>query len=344
MNRRTCLKTLAAAGLLGPSKLLASVTNAIPGAESVENLPKIKGTITLYLGRGEGGLYEDILEAIEKRNPDLKLKIRRGPSSALANTIVAESGAGLKRADVFWAIDSGSIGRVVHDANAEPLPSNIRTLLKPEFQRESWAPISGRIRTLPYNTNRVTPEDLPKSILDLPDSGLKIGWAPAYAAFQSFVTALLLTEGEKTTRDWLRAMRSKARSFAGELNVVMAVASGDLDIGLANHYYSLRLKKGRPDAPLALGFTHNDAGCLLNASGVVLMKSRPETHLFLRYLLTKEVQSYLSREAYEIPLVAGLEPPKGLPPISEIKPPKVDLDKLANMKPTLALLRDTGIL
>ncbi len=344
MDRRAYIKTLAAAGLLGPNRLLASKANSSLAAESVENLPKIKGAITLYLGRGEGGLYEDILKAIEERNPELELKIRRGPSSALANTIVAEAGAGVQRADLFWAIDSGSIGRVLNDAGAEPLPSSIRDMLKPEFRHEAWTPISGRIRTLPFNTERVTREAIPKSILDLPHSDLKIGWAPTYAAFQSFVTAFRLLEGEKTTEEWLKAMLSKARALAGELNVVMSVASGDLDIGLANHYYTLRLKKGRPEVPLDLAFSKNDAGCLLNVSGVVLLQNKPETELFLRHLLTIEVQSYLAREAYEIPLVIGIQPPKGLPEIAQINPPKVDLDKLADLKPTLALLRKTGVL
>ena len=344
MDRRTYCTTLAAIGILGPKRLLASTANSPLAAESVENLPKIQGAITLYLGRGEGGLYEDILKAIKERNPDLELKIRRGPSSALANTIVAEAGSGVQRADLFWAIDSGSIGHVLKNAVAKPLPSIIRDMLEPEFRREAWTPISGRIRTLTFNTDRITREAIPKSILDLPHRDLKIGWAPTYAAFQSFVTAFRLLEGEKTTEEWLKAMRSKARALAGELNVVMAVASGDLDIGLANHYYTLRLKKGRPEVPLDLAFTNNDAGCLLNVSGVVILQNKPETELFLRHLLTKEVQSYLAREAYEIPLVIGIQPPKGLPEIARVNPPKVDLDKLADLKPTLTLLRKTEVL
>lgn len=39
---------------------------------SVDELPRLKGTLTLYLGRGEGGLYENVLKAIEARNPDLQ--------------------------------------------------------------------------------------------------------------------------------------------------------------------------------------------------------------------------------------------------------------------------------
>jgi iron(III) transport system substrate-binding protein len=343
MNRRGCIKTLAAVGLLGPGNLLRADTGSL-AAESVKNLPKIEGPLTLYLGRGEGGLYEDILEAIRKRNPKLDLKIRRGPSSALANTIAAEAGAGVSRADVFWAIDSGSIGRVVNDAKPRALPSAIRGRLQPAFQFKSWAPISGRIRTVPFNPEQVDRAALPESIMDLPDSDLRIGWAPAYGAFHSFVTAMRLIEGEAATKAWLRAMRPKARKYAGEFNVVMGVSRGEVDLGLANHYYTLRLKKGRPEAPIDLAFTENDAGCLLNASGAVLLSDRPQADLFVRHLLTREVQGYLAREAYEIPLVAGVEPPAGLPPVDEINPPKVDLERLADLRPTLDLLRETGVL
>ncbi len=337
------MQTLAAAGLLGPAGVLRAAVEGL-SVESVDDLPQIEGTLTLYLGRGEGGLYEDILGAIEKRNPGLDLKVRRGPSSALANTLVAESGAGVSRADVFWAIDSGSIGRVVNDAKVRPLPSGIRDVLNPDFRFDSWAPVSGRIRTVPFNTERLDRAAVPGSIMELPDSGLRVGWAPAYGAFQSFVTAMRLLEGEAATRDWLRAMRSKARNYAGEFGVVMAVQHGEVDLGLANHYYTLRLKKGRPDAPIDLAFTRNDAGCLLNTSGAVLLSDRPQVRLFVRHLLTREVQGYLAREAYEIPLVAGIAPPEGLPPVAEIDPPKVDLEQLADLRPTLDLLRGAGVL
>ncbi|TNE93419.1 MAG: ABC transporter substrate-binding protein, partial [Gammaproteobacteria bacterium] len=65
---------------------------------------------------------------------------------------------------------------------------------------------------------------------------------------------------------------------------------------------------------------------------------------FIRYLLTREVQSYLAREAYEIPLVAGMPMPEGLPQLSRISPPEVDFNQLADLRPTLALMRDAGVL
>lgn len=347
LGRRCFLQrsaALGAAGLFPAAWSRADEDRERPDGVSVDELPPLEGELVLYLGQGEGGLYEDVLEAIEKRNPDFDLKIRRGPTAALANTIVAESEAGVSRADVFWAVDSGAIGLVDSTGQAQPLPETITGLIDERFRYRNWAPISGRIRTLPYHTGRLTAADLPKSVMDLAGSDLKIGWAPAYGAFQSFVTAMRILEGEEATGDWLREISGQARGYAGELGVVMAVARGEVDVGFANHYYTLRLKAGDPDASVDLAFSENDAGCLLNASGVMALSEGSLPLDFIRYLLTTEVQSYLAGEAYEIPMIAGGPMPEGLPPLESIHPPEVDLAALADLQPTLELMRETGVL
>lgn len=344
MQRRLFLQGLAAAGALGSIPLGFAHTLSQAASVSVESLPKLEGDLTLYLGRGEGGLYENVLDAIKKRNPKLNLKIRRGGSAALANTIVAETKAGVKRADLFWAVDTGSIGMVTDSGAAKPLPADLTTQLKQGFQYDSWSPVTGRVRTLPYNTQRVNPEQIPDSVMALADSDLKIGWAPAYSSFQSFVTAMRLLEGEKATRAWLKGINRNAKKYAGELGVVMGVERGEVDVGFANHYYTLRLKAGKPDANVALAYTNNDAGCLVNASGIVALSEGDLPVNFIRYLLTHEVQSYLAREAYEIPLVNDVPQPQGLADLSTLSPPQLDLRKLADLRPTLNLMRDVGVL
>lgn len=338
MRRRTLLQAAAAAGLLGSTRLFA----AEPNPADADALPKMAGSLTVYLGRGEGGLYDDIVAAIEKKNPDLDLSIRRAPSAALANTLLAESKAGVSRADLFWSIDATSLGAVAAAGMARPVPADIRGQIKPDFRYKEWAAISGRLRTVPYNPTRVAREAIPKHIMDFADSDFRIGWAPAYGAFQSFVTAMRLLEGEDATRDWLAGVSKRAKTYAGELGVAMAVARGEVDLGFANHYYTLRLKKGQPDADIAIALTEDDAGCLVNSSGVVLLSDNPLAENFLRWLLTRQVQSYLAREAFEIPMVAGVDAPKGLP--SGIHPPELDLTRLTDLQPTLALMRDAGVL
>lgn len=345
MQRRTFVQSLAALAAAGAlplniSQVLANTVSAV----SVDDLPKLEGELTLYLGRGEGGLYEKVIKAIEDRNPDFKLRIRRGPTASLTNAILAEAKAGVRRADVFWAVDSGAIGMVTDAGLAQSLPADLTGQLRQEFTFPDWVPVTGRIRTIPYNTERVTADQIPKDIMALPDSDLSVGWAPAYAAFQSFITAMRILEGEDATAQWLQAMNQKAKKYAGELGVVMAVERGEVDIGLANHYYTLRLKAGKPDARVDLAFTNNDAGCLINASGIVALKEGDLAVNFIRYLLTREVQSYLAEEACEIPLVNNVLPPEGLPRLDTVNPPQIDLTRLADLRPTVDLLRHVGVL
>ncbi|MCQ8888175.1 extracellular solute-binding protein [Pseudoalteromonas carrageenovora] len=346
MKRRTFIQGLAALGVVGslPLPLSRALAANIANPVSVDDLPKLKGELTLYLGRGEGGLYENVLQAIQKRNPDFKLGIRRGPTAALANTIVAEAKAGVKRADIFWAVDSGAIGLVTDAGLAQKIPTDLSEQLQPQFRYKEWAPVTGRIRTLPYNTSRLTKDQIPTSIMEIADSDLSIGWAPAYASFQSFVTAMRILEGDDKTAKWLKKVQKRSKTYAGELGVVMGVERGEVDIGFANHYYTLRLKSGKPDAKLDLAFTQNDAGCLVNASGVLALNDNPLATNFMRYLLSKEVQGYLATEAYEIPLINNISQPDGLPSLANISPPKIDLTQLADLRPTIDLMRNNGVL
>jgi len=346
VKRRTFIQGLAALGVVGslPLPLSRALAANIANPVSVDDLPKLKGELTLYLGRGEGGLYENVLQAIQKRNPDFKLGIRRGPTAALANTIVAEAKAGVKRADIFWAVDSGAIGLVTDAGLAQKIPTDISEQLQPQFRYKEWAPVTGRIRTLPYNTSRLTKDQIPTSIMEIADSDLSIGWAPAYASFQSFVTAMRILEGDDKTAKWLKKVQKRSKTYAGELGVVMGVERGEVDIGFANHYYTLRLKSGKPDAKLDLAFTQNDAGCLVNTSGVLALNNDPLATNFMRYLLSKEVQGYLATEAYEIPLINNISQPDGLPSLANISPPKIDLTQLADLRPTIDLMRNNGVL
>src|SRR5699024_107571 len=195
---------------------------------------------------------------------------------------------------------------------------------------------------LPIYPARVEPAQLPTDIMAFANSDYRIGWAPSYGAFRSFITAMRLLEGEQRTRAWLLGVKPHARSYGGELGVVMAVERGEVDLGVANHYYTLRLKQGMPDANVQLAVTEHDAGSLINASGAVLLSDKPLAAQFLRYLFTREVQSYLMREAFEIPMVANVEPPAGLP--TPIQPPEIDLTQLTDLQGTLRLLRETGVL
>lgn len=345
MKRRALVKGAMLLGALGVGNFARdALSGEAREAVSVEQLPRLNGGLTVYLGRGEGGLYGDIIDAVRERNPRLQLAVRRGPSAALANTLVAEARAGGARADLFWSIDASSLGVVMEEGIAHDMPADLRERVKPEFRYSGFIPVSGRIRTVAYNTDRVNAHEIPSRIMAFPETDFTVAWAPSYGAFQSFITAMRLLEGEAATKAWLKAMKPRATEFAGEFGAVMAIARGQADLAFANHYYTLRLKKAKPQVPVALAFTRGDAGALMNTAGVVLLKDSSSAIDFVRYLLTREVQSYLAEEAYEIPMAAGVAGPSGLPTATRIAPPEVDLTRLSQLRPTLDLMRDVGVL
>ncbi|MFB6081587.1 MAG: extracellular solute-binding protein [Halanaeroarchaeum sp.] len=321
---------------------------------SLSDLPALEGELTIYLGRGEGGLYNSLIEHFEKdRYPDLTLDVRRDASAALANTIIEEERNGSSPADVFWSIDAGALGAVAQRGLAAPLPDTVTGLVPSQFadDRGRWTGISGRARAIPYNTDRYDESDIPTDITTFPEAARfedAMGWAPTYGAFQAFVTAMRLTRGEEATRRWLEGMLDAGVTrYSGEFLVTNFVAEGALGAGFANHYYALRLREAKPDAPLGIAFTRNDAGSLVNASGAMVLDSSSSTEAatnLVRHLLTVEVQHFLASKAYEYPLVDGVSPPGGLPPIRELDPPAIDLTRLAEVEATLDLMRSVGVL
>ncbi len=74
------------------------------------------------------------------------------------------------------------------------------------------------------------------------------------------------------------------------------------------------------------------------------LSDKPAATDFIRYLLTREVQEYLAGEAYEVPLVQGVGMPAGLPGLDTIQPPRLELTRLASVRPTLDLMRRAGLL
>lgn len=347
MERRTFFQGIAALGVLGaagPLRNVAQAAVAQAAPESVENLPRLNGALTVYMGTGEGGLYTDVMNAIRERNPGLELAVRQAPAASHANTLTQEKKLGGARADLFWSIDAGSLGVVLAEGMAKPVPQTLHALVNPALRYPGLVPLTGRIRTVVYNPRRIDPAKLPTSVMAYAKSDLTVGWAPAYAAFQSFLTAMRVLEGEEATRAWVQAIKPRAKQFAGELGAVMAVERGEVDVAFANHYYTLRLKQGKPNAPVAIAMTRDDAGSLMNTSGLLLLRQGELQVNFLRYLLSREVQSWLAREAYEIPVVRDVATPVGLPPQAEMHPPKLDLTRLADLRPTLDLLRATRVL
>jgi iron(III) transport system substrate-binding protein len=306
------------------------------------------GPITVYSGREEelvAPLFEKFTDAT-----GIDVEVRYGDSAELAATI-AEEGDN-SPADVFFAQDPGSLGAV--DSQLEELPEETLARVATRFRDEDgrWVGTSGRTRVLAYNTDRLDESELPTSVLELtePEWKGRVGVAPTNASFQAFVTAMRMSLGDERTRDWLEGLRANgAKTYEKNLPIVEAVAAGEVDVGLVNHYYLALVKQEQPDAPVANHlFEAGDPGTLVSVAGAAVLASsdqRDAAESFVGFLLSDEAQRFYVDEAEEneYPLVAGVDPPPGLVPLDEIEGPDVELTAFgAELESTVELLRETG--
>lgn len=319
------------------------------GGTRIADLPDLSGELTVYLGGGEGGLYRDLITKLENIYPDFSATPRESGTAEAANTLISEGGA--TPADVFWSVDAGSLSAVAKEGLTEQLPSEVTDSVPDEFHpNNDWVGIAGRARAVPYNTNVLSEDDIPDTVMEFPeqDFASEMGWAPTYGAFQAFVTAMRLQEGREPTKTWLENMLEAGVSeYNNEFLVSNAAADGELQAGFANHYYALRVQASRPDSPLELAFTSGDAGALINAAGAAVLSASQETELannFVRHLLSSEAQEFFATRTYAYPMIPGVPPVGGLPTIDELNPPEIDLSKLSNIGPTVELMREVGVL
>lgn len=322
-----------------------------PGGTSITEMPDLEGELTFYLGGGEGGLYLDLIELFADIYPDFSFDNRLDSSSQLSNLITQEVDAGATEADVFIAVDAGSLGNVADAGAAQSLPSEVTDAVPSQYRTDGWVGIAGRARAIPYNTNQLSASDVPDSVQDFPDTAAfedNMGWAPTYGAFQAFITAMRIVQGEDTTRAWLNDMQAAGvASFPNEFRISNEVANGEILTGFANHYYALRVQNQRSDAPIELAFTSGDAGALINVSGAQVIEGASDRELannFVRHLLSSEAQEFFATRTFAYPTVPDVAPVGGLPSIDELNPPDVDLSALSNTGPTLDLLDETGVL
>ena len=328
-----------------PGRALATIENeSTPSATPVEG-----ASLTIYSGRSEA-LVGALIPKIEAAT-GLKLDVRYGNTAELAAQILEEGEN--TPAGLFFAQDAGALGALSKAELLTTLPAATLEKVDPRFHADNgtWIGLSGRQRVLVYNPNVTDPATLPTSILDLPTAeiGGPIGWAPSNASFQSFVTALRLTEGEDAARSWLEGIiATEPVSFEGNAPQIDAVANEEIAVGLVNHYYLYQARKETPDINAEnYIFPNGDLGALINIAGAGIIASGDQqaaAAAALDYLLGVEAQTFFATETSEYPLADNVPAIAELTPLAELQTPDIDLSNLDDLEGTLALLTDLSLI
>lgn len=309
------------------------------------------GRLTIYSGRQEE-LITSLLEDFSDET-GIGVDVRYGDSADLALLIDEEGDR--SPADVFLSQSPGAVGFLDAGGRLEKLPTNVLDRVEGRFRSGDgrWVGISGRVRVLVYNTETVSPADLPQTVFDLTDARYRgdVGVAPTNASFQDFVTAMRELVGDDQTLAWLEGMDANdSPTYANNIAIVEAVGRGEIPFGLVNHYYNEEVLAEDPDAASANHlFPDGDIGSLVLVTAAAVLDTagdrRGDAERLVRFLLSREAQEFYAQETLEYPLVTGVEPVvEDLPALSEIESPDLDLSSLGGeLTRTKELIERSGL-
>jgi iron(III) transport system substrate-binding protein len=244
--------------------------------------------VVVYNGRSQYG-DEQAFRAFEEQTgldvelrggtaPELFERLRREGDATEADLLVTTDLANLWRAD-----DAGLLEPVELDSNVE--------LHAPDG---AWWGISTRLRVPMRSTERVT-EGAITSYEDLgdPDYRGRVCLRTSNNEYnQSWVADRIAKFGAAETEELLETIMANEPMILGsDVDVLEAIAAGDCDVGLTNHYYLARELKENPDFPVAPAWPQ--AGAHTNLSGVGLVKGaehRANAIRLMEFLTGREAQ------------------------------------------------------
>lgn len=274
--------------------------------------------------------------------------MRYAETAELVPTLL-EEGNGTD-ADVFISQDAGALAALAGRGLLGTLPSDLLTQVEPRFRDPDgrWVGLTGRARTIVYNTASLREPDVPEDATEVSSETWrnKVGIAPTNASFVAWVAALRETIGAGRTRIFLEALRENgAKRYDSNVQIVKAVATGEIQLGLVNHYYVLNERRENPSAPVANAFPKQ--GAFVNVSGAAILRrtdQRASAERLVRFLLSPEAQRFFRVETAEYPLVSGVGGPAGLPPLRSLKTIDVPLSRLGgDLRETVELIKEVGL-
>lgn len=339
--------------LLLPLALVALTASAVLffRPEPVEADADAPAALVVYSGRART-LVEPLIGRFQ-RESGVQVEVRYGNTPQLALAIQQEGRR--TPADVFWAQDTGPLQMLSETGAFAPLPADLFARVAEVYRTadRSWVATSGRARTLVYSPARVSAAELPRSVYDLTDPKWRgrIGWAPTNASFQAFVTAMRAEHGEARARQWLTGMiANQPKAYPRNSPIIQAVAAGEIDLGLNNHYYLIGLKRENPAlAAEQTFFADGDIGNLVFVAGAAVLRTstrQADAVRLLRFLLSAESQRFVTSEIFEYPVTTDVPAASGLitPEVVTKAAPKVPMRSMNDLEGTLALLRELGLL
>jgi iron(III) transport system substrate-binding protein len=269
--------------------------------------------LDIYSARSHYGEEQPFEDFAADTGTDLSL--RGGSASELYERIDAEGDN--TPADVLITVDAANLWRATEAGLLEPLRSPELDRLVPEELRDPgghWYGLALRARTIMRSAERVGPDEVTtyEGLGDPRWRGRLCLRSGTSEYNVSFVADRLAKDGPEATERMLRGwMENDPEILGSDTDVLDAIADGDCDVGLTNHYYLEREKEEDPGFPVEPVWADQEGrGTHLNLSGLGVVTGSDqadEARDLIEFLVSPGQQRVFSENNHEFPVVEELD-------------------------------------
>jgi iron(III) transport system substrate-binding protein len=306
-------------------------------------------TLTLYNGQ-HAKTTAALVEAFTKAT-GIKVDIRKGSSSQLANQIIEEGER--SPADAFYSEESPPVAVLAEKGLLAPLDADTLKQVMPGYTAKdgTWTGVSARCRVVVFNRDMVQESALPASVMDMATKAWdgRVGFVPTSGAFQEQIIAIKLLKGRDAALGWLKGLKQYGRSYNGNKAAMKAVERGEIATALVNNYYWYALADEVGADKMKAGVHYNvgkDPGGLITVSAAGILRSskkQQDAQKLLAFMVSEAGQKAIVGSVAEYPLRPGVQSPYSLKPFNELEPPAITPADLGDAADALALRREAGL-
>jgi len=338
-----------AAPTTAPAEPTAAPT--APTAAPTEPAAMPKGEVVVYTSRAEA-LFKPVIEAFNAAYPDIKVTVLNGSNSELAARILEERAN--PKADVLINSDILTMENLAVEGVFAPNNSPAVMAVPADYRADdgSWVALTLRARVIMYNTDLVSPEELPKKMVDLADPKWKDVIGSANSTNGAMMAQLVIMRnqlGEPATEAFIQGLlENNTQFFGGHTDVRKAVGAGELKLGLVNHYYyHLSKAEGAPVGIIYPDQEDGGLGLMVNSTNAGIIKGGPNpemARIFVDFMLSPAGQKIYAERNYEYPIVPGVPLAEGVAPLDSFRLNPFPLKTLRDeLEPTRALVQKVGM-
>ena len=262
-------------------------------------------------------LYDEFVEAT-----GITVNLIEAKGDALIERMLAEGES--SPADVFITVDGSRLARAVEAGLFQPTSSDALSAAVPENLRHPdslWFGLSTRVRGIVYAKDRVDASTITtyEDLADSTWSGKICIRSSSNVYNQSLVASMIASDGLEAAEGWAEGIVANMarKPQGGDTDQIKAVAAGECDVAVANHYYLARLMRSDKEEDKAVAdavdiiFPNQDGRgthANVSAAGVAAHAPNKEAAIqFIEYLATPSAQAYFADGNNEYPVVEGVK-------------------------------------